>query len=168
MTDCDVPDLSHCCGCAPAQDKDCGTHRTQVPVCGLHAGVSPEQAAPAFCHFPSAQVCGWSPLQVIAPGAQAPSQAAELPVWTQVASPQGAGAPQSPVSEQVSTPLLMHCWAPGVHDPAQPPSTHAMFMQTSVPMHADSVPSVRHETVPGAQKPFPGAPPSASVLQLVG
>jgi hypothetical protein len=77
-------------------------------------------------------------------------QAPETHAWlTQV-----LGELHVPLPEHVSTPLLTHCTAPGVHDPVHAPETHAWLVQVDgllqvPPFEQVSTPLLAHCLAPG-------------------
>jgi hypothetical protein len=87
---------------------------------------------------------------------------------------QVTGAPHVPPAPHVSTPLPEHWVAPGVHDPAQAPETHAEFAhatglpQPPVAALQVSTPFPLHWVWPGAQLPVQFPPRQVSFEHATG
>jgi hypothetical protein len=77
----------------------------------------------------------------------------------QVEFTHAAGAPHVPFEAHVSSPLPEHCVAPGVHEPAHAPATHAEFEHATAVPHWPvagshvSTPLPLHCVWPGAHEP---------------
>jgi hypothetical protein len=137
-----------------------GVHNVHTPA--LHTGVVPVHTAPLLWYIPFTHVTGCWPLQAASPGLHVPWHEALPALEMHVEPAHGCGVPYSPLDVQVATPLFMHsCW-PGAHPPTHAPPTHAVFMQVTIAVHGDSVPSGRH-TRCAVHRLAGAAPPSGAV-----